>query len=413
MIPLVAETKTFQKPFDTKNTFFLLLRLLLYQKDSSLCATSQSVSLGSHPGADKRPLRAQGSRWALRAFTAHSLLTGHALTIPPCTLFIYRSPLPPKLYWLLLLTLCSLPRGAPQTAQFCHCKDPQSKPGDLNRPLRFPNYKKPTNFSKPTPLFFTAESEPAKTRRDLKCASLLLAKYKYRDLISFTSVVSSCPPRLSSLLNLCLPSDNGHGRTFGDNRFITGTGNCSAHSTRALSPLPESLLWGSSWPQEERQPSIYSTYKWQKIAHEILLSCKKVKMTTPNKLAEERADRAKSLQCPSATWDNSDQPQHNQTLINFLSPSWRPMFAAHHQMVVPVTLAVLWGPRRETHVLPSQELAKTEGAQQTGPGRSGFVPLAASGDSKLSSSAAHSLPWDQSYSRKLKPATLLLLCHEK
>lgn len=58
------------------------------------------LSLGSHPGARQTPsqsaelpmghkgfhCRAIGPRHPL---TAHSLLTGHALTVPPCTLFIY------------------------------------------------------------------------------------------------------------------------------------------------------------------------------------------------------------------------------------------------------------------------------------------------------------------------------------
>lgn len=114
VIPSVAEAKAFQKPFDTKNTFLPPPRTSpLPERFLSLCHF-QSVSLGPHPGADKCPLRAQGSPRATGAFTAHSLLTGRALTIPPCTLFIYCSPLPPslppRLYRLLLLRL-----GAP-----CH-----------------------------------------------------------------------------------------------------------------------------------------------------------------------------------------------------------------------------------------------------------------------------------------------------
>lgn len=162
--------------------------------------------------------------------------------------------------------------------------------------------KNPTNkpLQAHTSSFFHRWVRTSKSPQRFEMCILPLGKIRIRRLISFPSVAELLSPMaliftesLSSLI-----SDNGQGRMFGDNRFITGTGNCSIHSIRAFSPtpLPEPLLWGSSWPQEERQPNIYSTYKWQKIAHEILLSCTKVKMTTPNKVAQERADRAKSLQ---------------------------------------------------------------------------------------------------------------------
>lgn len=110
-------------------------------------------------------------------------------------------------------------------------------------------------------------------------------------------------------------------------------------------------------------------------------------MTTSNKLAQERADRAKSLQCPSATLGSSDQPQHNQTLINFF---YGLLDARCFQLITRGSCPLPWlyfGDLAgasccwQAHVLPSCELAKTEGAQQTGPGKSGLLPLAAAGDS--------------------------------
>lgn len=47
VIPFVAKAKEIHKPFDTKNTSFLLLRLLLLQKHFSFCAISQPAALVS------------------------------------------------------------------------------------------------------------------------------------------------------------------------------------------------------------------------------------------------------------------------------------------------------------------------------------------------------------------------------
>lgn len=59
MIPLVAKRNEIHKPSDSKNTSFLLLRLLLLQKHFSFCAISQTVTLvsftSSHPGARQMP----------------------------------------------------------------------------------------------------------------------------------------------------------------------------------------------------------------------------------------------------------------------------------------------------------------------------------------------------------------------
>lgn len=116
----MAKAKEIQKPFGTKNISFLLLRLLLSQKHFSFHVISQPVTLAYSPAPalqpDKCPFTTPSSWHAIWAFNVtssqpqpqhplrdHSALIGHALTIPPCTLFIYLSSLPSMLYWLLLL----------------------------------------------------------------------------------------------------------------------------------------------------------------------------------------------------------------------------------------------------------------------------------------------------------------------
>lgn len=121
--------------------------------------------------------------------------------------------------------------------------------------------------------------------------------HKYMHLISFTrmaEVLSPTAPVFTEPLSSLIADK--HASMFGDNRLL-GTGNCSIQGIAAFfpTPLPEPLLWG---PADQRREGSQKSNPFTNDKKEHMKSvyvAKKVKMRTPDKLAQERELTEESL----------------------------------------------------------------------------------------------------------------------